>query len=133
MTEQPEYRPPQREFDAEVAFLLEVHSRLATHYDLAALALEGNGHGPPLDVCLGAILVQHTAWRSGRKSVGEPQRGGVRITSEMLAAMPDADLALLVRPSGTPMPKARRIKALVELVQSNGGFEGLVCRTRQKS
>jgi endonuclease-3 related protein len=44
---------------------------------------------------------------------------------EKLAALPDEELGALVRPSGTPTVKARRLRAFAELVLSYGGFEGL--------
>ncbi len=111
---------------AEVAFLLDVHERLAKHYDLERWHWKESG-ARPLDVCLGAILVQHTAWTQVEKALTNLREAGVD-ELETLAAIPDEELALLVRPSGTPMPKARRIKALVELVQGYSGFEALFDR-----
>jgi len=101
----------------------EVHDRLAAHYDLERWHWKEQGTSP-LDVCLGAILVQHTAWGNVEKALAN--LGAAAIDSlEALAAIADQDLALLVRPAGTPMPKARRIKALVELVEAHEGFDGL--------
>jgi endonuclease-3 related protein len=47
---------------------------------------------------------------------------------EAVLAVEDVELAALVRPAGTPAVKARRLKAFAELVDAQGGFEGLFAR-----
>jgi endonuclease-3 related protein len=111
------------EVTTEAEYLLDVHERLAAHYELERWHWKENGT-PPLDVCLGAILVQHTAWTNVEKALANLRAAGV-YSIEALENATDEELATLVRPSGTPMPKARRIKAFVALVQAQGGFEGL--------
>jgi endonuclease-3 related protein len=111
---------------AEALFLAEVHVRLAGHYDLERWHWKEIGT-PPLDVCLGAILVQHTAWGNVEKALANLRAAGAD-RLEVLQALSEEELAMLVRPAGTPLPKARRIKALVELVDAHGGFDGLFAR-----
>jgi len=110
-------------FDAESALLADVHQRLAGHYELERWHWKETGT-LPLDVCLGAILVQHTAWGNVEKALTNLRAAGMD-SIEALEAISDEELALLVRPAGTPMPKARRIKALVGLVLAHGGFDAL--------
>ncbi len=107
---------------ADAAFLRDVYDRLTRHYDIDRWHWRVDT--PLLDVCLGAILVQHTAWVNVEKAV-ENLRNAGRLTLEALASIPVEELALLVRPAGTPLTKARRVKTFVELVGSRGGFEGL--------
>ena len=113
-------------YAAEASLLAEVHQRLASHYDLERWHWKETGT-PPLDVCLGAILVQHTAWSNVEKALANLRAAGADHL-EVLQELSEDELAMLVRPAGTPLPKARRIKALVELVEAHGGFDGLFAR-----
>ncbi len=114
----------------EASLLREVHQRLAQHYDLERWHWKETGT-PPLDVCLGAILVQHTAWTNVEKALANIRAAGAD-RLDVLHELSEAELAVLVRPAGTPLPKARRIKALVELAQAHGGFDGLFARTAEE-
>ena len=102
--------------------LAEAHERLAQYYNLDRWHWRDNT--TPLDICLGAVLVQHTAWTNVEKAL-DNLRGAKAMSLETLALIPEEELALLVRPAGTPLTKARRVKALVALVLQYGGFEGL--------
>src|SRR3954470_14692245 len=102
--------------------LRDVHARLAAFYDLDRWHWRDDT--TPYDICLGSILVQHTAWTNVEHALDNLRAASID-TVEKLAALPDDELAALVRPSGTPTVKARRLHAFAELVLSYGGFEGL--------
>ncbi len=80
-----------------------------------------------MDVCLGAILVQHTAWTNVEKALTNLRRLNP-LSLEALAEMPENDLALLVRPAGMPLTKARRLQAFANLAGEAGGIEALLAR-----
>lgn len=101
----------------------EVHRRLLQAQDLQVW------HWHPatsaLDVCLGAILVQHTAWTNVEKALANLRQ--LRPLSwEVLSAISKADLAQLVKPAGMPLTKARRLKSFASLVTTAGGIEALL-------
>jgi endonuclease-3 related protein len=106
----------------EVALLLDAHDRLARHYDLDRWHWREDTTA--LDICLGAILVQHTAWGNVEKALANLKAAAVD-SIEAVARLDEAELALLVRPAGTPLTKARRLQAFGSLVLRSGGFEGL--------
>lgn len=84
----------------------------------------------PLEVVLGAILTQNTAWTNVEKALDNLQTAGVlcrtapaapaevadlaRATGERLLAMPDGELAELIRPSGYYRVKTRRLKLVLQ-------------------
>jgi endonuclease-3 related protein len=102
--------------------LAQIHERLAAYYDLDRWHWRDDS--TPYEICLGSILVQHTAWTNVEKALANLHTAGID-TIEKLAALPEDELAALVRPAGTPTVKARRLHAFAELVLSRGGFEGL--------
>jgi endonuclease-3 related protein len=108
--------------ERETQLLALVHERLLDHYDIDRWHWREDT--PALDICLGAILVQHTAWTNVEKALENLRAAGVW-SAEAIEATSDEELALLVRPSGTPSIKARRLKAFAHLVLSHGDFETL--------
>src|SRR5262245_37483030 len=107
---------------SEREFLLGVHERLAAHYDLDRWHWQDDT--PPLDVCVGAILVQHTRGTNVETAIAN-LRAADAMSLEAIAGMAPEELALRVRPAGTPMTKALRLQAFVSVVEAHGGFEGL--------
>src|SRR5688500_10268101 len=105
--------------------LLEVHQRLLGRYDIDAW--HWNAETPPLEICLGCILVQHTAWANVEKALANLRVTGA-LSFDALAALPEAELAALVRPAGTPLTKARRLKAFLDLARGSGGLAELLAR-----
>lgn len=75
---------------------------------------------PPLVQCLSAILVQHTNWQNVDRALERLERAHA-LSLDALRALRDEDLAELVRPAGTPLTKARRLKAFVALVDREAG------------
>ncbi len=80
---------------------------------------------PAMDICLGAILVQHTAWTNVERALTNLRRLNP-LSLEALAEMPEAELGQLVRPAGMPLTKARRLKAFANLAGEAGGIEALL-------
>ena len=104
------------------ALALDVHKRLLARYDVDRW--HWKDETPPIDICIGAILVQHTAWGNVEKAL-ENLRRLPQLTPEALLALHEEELAVLVRPAGTPLTKARRLQTFMRLVVDRGGFEGL--------
>jgi endonuclease-3 related protein len=105
-----------------VDLLVEAHERLLAHYDIDRW--HWKPETPAFDVCAGAILVQHTAWTNVEKAMDNLRSAGIG-SFELIAALEEDALAQLIRPSGTPAVKSRRLKAFANLVVGHGGFDGL--------
>ena len=73
-----------------------------------------------LEVVLGAILVQSTAWGNAAKALDAIRKAGV-LDVAALARMSEGELGELVRSSGFYTVKARRVKAFVEHVMEGHG------------
>jgi len=69
----------------------------------------------PFEVCVGAILVQNTAWPNVEKALGSLRAAG-RLSYEGLAGLHHEDLAALIRPSGCYNVKARRLTAFLDFL-----------------
>jgi len=102
--------------------LLEVHERLLAHYDIDRWHWQEDS--TPTEICLGAILVQHTSWINVEKALANLREAGAA-SFDAIAGLSPEEIADLVRPSGTPVVKARRLKAFAELLLEKGGFDGL--------
>jgi endonuclease-3 related protein len=78
------------------------------------------------EIAVGAILTQHTAWTSAARAVAS-LRGRRLLTPARLAAVPEPELAALIRAAGTYRLKARRLRAFTAwLLDRHGGrFDGL--------
>ncbi len=69
------------------------------------------------EVILGAILTQNTAWTNVEKALRALQENGL-LHRESLARLSEARLETLIRPSGYFRQKARKIRAMMEFLQS---------------
>ncbi|HXH21314.1 MAG TPA: hypothetical protein VNN10_04735 [Dehalococcoidia bacterium] len=107
----------------EASLLAEVFERLEARYDLDRWHWREDT--PAFDICVGAILVQHTAWSNVEKAIEGMRAAGV-FRPESLLALPEDDLAPLVRPAGMPATKARRLKAFLALAAGYGSLERLL-------
>jgi len=80
--------------------------------------------GPPetatLEVCVGAILVQHARWESAAAALAR-LRDADALSVEALATLPLARIEDLVRGAGTYRSKARALRAFAECVLSSPG------------
>jgi len=95
----------------------DVHDRLAARYDV-------RGWWPadgPFEVIVGAILTQRTAWTNVEKALANLKRAGA-LSPAAMRALPDGELAELIRPSGFYQSKARKLRAFLDLLDDR--FEG---------
>ncbi|MEX0750021.1 MAG: endonuclease [Dehalococcoidia bacterium] len=82
-----------------------------------------------MDVVAGAVLVQHTTWTNAERAL-ENMRAAGALDPSRLARMPDDALIQLVRVSGTPNVKARRLRAIARTIVDAGGLEALLALDR---
>ena len=80
---------------------------------------------PPFEVCVGAILVQNTAWTNVERAL-ERLRDARALDPARMAALSDAELELLVRPSGQYRQKARKLRAFLATCAGAGGLDRLL-------
>lgn len=74
-----------------------------------------------LEVMVGAVLAQNTAWRNVERAIGNIKNAGLLSFSGLLC-LPLQELEQLLRPAGTYRLKARRLRALVDyLGRAHGG------------
>lgn len=78
----------------------------------------------PLEIMVGAVLTQNTAWSNVERAIANLKAAGVLSLGAMLA-LPVDELAALIRPAGYFNVKARRLRALLEWVRYQGGVEAL--------
>jgi len=105
--------------------LLDIYRRLEVSYDIDAWHWRAATDW--LEICVGAILVQHTAWANVERAL-DRLRGAGALSLTALATLPEAELAELVRPAGMPLQKAHRLKQFAALVERRGGPERLLSR-----
>src|SRR5262249_21127453 len=84
----------------------------------------------PIDVCFGAILVQHTTWASATQAI-EALRAAGALDCRVLRELPEERLQELVRPAGTYRAKARTLREFARtVVEEHGGrLDALFRRT----
>lgn len=91
-------------------------------------AAYGPQHWWPADtsfeVMIGAVLTQNTAWTNVERALRQLSVN-VPLTAEALLAMPESDLAHLIRPAGYFNLKARRLRAFCAAFRAAGGESGL--------
>ncbi|MBF6599891.1 MAG: endonuclease [Dehalococcoidia bacterium] len=100
---------------------------LAQTYDYAAWHWSAARVRDPFDVPVGAVLVQHTTWRNAERALAHLRAAGA-LDGPTLASMPEATLVALVRVSGMPTIKARRVRALAALTVEAGGLDRFYAR-----
>ena len=74
----------------------------------------------PLEVIVGAVLVQNTAWRNVEKAI-ENLREAAALSLEALHSVRQEDLEELVRPAGYYRMKSRRLKNLIDYIVNEYG------------
>jgi endonuclease-3 related protein len=75
----------------------------------------------PFEVCVGAILTPNTAWTNVERAIANLKAAGV-LEPKKLFALPEANLAELIRPAGYFNVKARRLRSFLRvLVEECGG------------
>jgi len=96
--------------------LRQVYQRLIARYGPAGW---WPGH-TALEVCLGAILTQNTAWTNVERALAEMRCQGV-LNWRSLRRMPASRLARFIRASGTYKVKARRLRAFLDFLDREHG------------
>jgi endonuclease-3 related protein len=88
------------------------------------LAAHGQQHwwpgDSPFEVIVGAILTQQTAWANVEKALANLRAAGA-LSPDGIRATSEGDLAALIRPSGFYRGKARKLKALIDLLDERFG------------
>lgn len=70
----------------------------------------------PFEVAVGAILTQNTNWGNVERAIANLKATG-NLAPDAMLALPDAELAELIRPSGYYNMKAKRLKQLLLWLQ----------------
>lgn len=78
----------------------------------------------PFEVIIGAILTQSTAWSNVEKALAS-MRAARCWSFEAIAAVPQPELAAIIRSSGYYNAKARKLQAFANHVLKRGGLERL--------
>jgi endonuclease-3 related protein len=78
------------------------------------------GAESPFEVVVGAILTQNTAWVNVERALARLRAAGA-LSVEGVRAIPEPDLAELLRPSGYFNTKARKLKAFVAMLEAEHG------------
>ena len=83
----------------------------------------------PFEVSIGAILVQSTAWGNVVKAINNLKAADL-LAPERLGEIPQAELEMLIRPSGYYRVKAKKIRAFLEHLREhhNNRLESLFAR-----
>lgn len=76
------------------------------------------------EMMVGAILIQHTAWRNAEKALDNLRRAGL-LEPQRLLRISGPRLAALIRPAGMPRVKTKRLGNFLRWYQKQGGFEDL--------
>lgn len=100
-----------------------VYRRLDAAYDYSGWHWQPDT--PPEYVCITAVLVQHTNWSNVERAVERLREAGA-FSLDAVAALDEDGLAELVRPAGTPLTKAHRLRSLAEVAREHGGLDGLL-------
>lgn len=121
-TKQRHTAPPQR---PSAAALQQLYDRLLDAYGPQSWWPAGT----ELEMVLGALLVQNTAWTSARKALDNLTAAG-RLQPAALLAAPEAEIAELIRPSGYFNSKARKLKAFAQMLadQTDGDLNALLAK-----
>jgi len=82
------------------------------------------GHSK-LEVMIGAILTQNTAWTNAQKAIHNLKEGGL-LNVESLRGISEKKLARLIKPSGYYNQKAKKLKNLIKFLDAN--FEGSILK-----
>jgi len=84
----------------------------------------------PLEVILGAVLVQNTSWANAELALCRLRDAGA-LSLGVLRELPGQRLEELLRPSGQYRQKARKVRAFVELAERAGGIDSLLRLPRE--
>ena len=69
----------------------------------------------PFEVCVGAILTQNTSWTNVEQAIANLKSAGV-LDAKKMFALPETELAQLIRPAGYFNVKARRLRSFLRVL-----------------
>ena len=69
----------------------------------------------PFEVCVGAILTQNTSWTNVERAIANLKAARV-LEAKRMFALPEEELAQLIRPAGYFNVKARRLRAFLSVL-----------------
>lgn len=98
---------------------------LLSYYEAMLAALGPSQWWPgqtPFEIALGAILTQNTNWPNVEKAMAD-LRGRNLLDARALHALPESDLAELIRPSGSFRVKARRVRNFLDFLDASCGLD----------
>lgn len=104
--------------------LFEIYQRLFESY--------GPQHWWPgaggFETIVGAILTQNAAWSNAQRALDNLREAGVLDDPSTLLALPEQELARLIRPSGYFNSKARKLRAFAQMLADvlEGSIERLI-------
>ncbi len=96
--------------------ILDLYDRLARYYG-------PSGWWPgqtPLEIIVGAVLTQNTAWKNVEKALANLKEAGI-LDINALYNISHEKLASLIRPSGYYNIKANRLKNLISMIMDTSG------------
>ena len=100
---------------------MQLYRRLHRHYG----DLDWWPGETPLEVSVGAILTQNTAWRNVKRAIANLKAAGA-LTPGAMAALPRQELAQLIVPSGYYNMKAAKLRNFLDFLY--GGYGGSLNR-----
>jgi endonuclease-3 related protein len=83
----------------------------------------------PIDIIAGAILVQHTTWRNAERALENLRAAGALDAAAWLS-LPDDALLGMIRGSGTPTIKLKRLRAIARTIEDAGGVDAFLALAR---
>jgi len=108
--------------------LLIMNSKIADLYQILWQHYGPQGWWPgetPLEVAVGAILTQNTNWQNVARAIARLKEADV-LSAQALMALPQADLAALIRPAGYYNIKAGRLKNFIAYLMAQ--YQGSMAR-----
>jgi len=99
------------------------HSWIVRAYDLLESCFGDLHWWPgesPLEIVIGAILTQNTAWINVEKAIGNLKGAGL-LSIEALYHITEENLSLVIKPAGFYRQKAKRLKAFIDFLVLNYG------------
>ncbi|MEO0082709.1 MAG: endonuclease III domain-containing protein [candidate division WOR-3 bacterium] len=78
----------------------------------------------PLEVIVGAVLTQNTAWKNVERAIANLKHHRL-LSLERLARTPPVKLATIIRPAGFYNIKAQRLHSVVRWLRTRGGLTAL--------
>ena len=116
---------PQPPSAANARDLLQIYHRLDAAYAGEVWHWAPQHAAGPMDIIAGAILVQHTNWTNAERALDALRAAGA-LDPAQLASMSDDAVVPLIRVSGTPTIKARRLRAIASMIVDAGGLDAML-------